>query len=153
MPIYLQIGPAKEGVNAHLRRVVVDEERAITGESKDPDHIGWIPVEAFEFDKPVNGSHTVKRDNVVPARLLFGVDFICTRVVDGTSLAIFKLAMGDDLEELAATIDLVFDETLRLSVYLSSVIVSSYSTSPRGGPNPIETFTLNWDRIDLDYGR
>src|SRR5689334_21946143 len=70
--IYMQMGPVDKFGN-------IDKSQAIQGTSKDDGHVGWIPVQSAGLDVNDRG----RRQEIT-----------CSRLVDGTSVTLMKMAMG-----------------------------------------------------------
>ena len=128
----------------------------ITGESQDPNHVGWIEVDSYQFDTIRAAAATPETRRA--AALAEIHDLKVTKLVDPKS--------SPKLHEAAATGRHLPRVTLQLTrkapgaepylvIEMKDVIISSVTTSPHANganaPAPTETLTLNYGKIEWVY--
>jgi type VI protein secretion system component Hcp len=127
MSIYLQIGEMdKDGK--------MDSRSVMQGTSKDEGHVGWIPVQAFDFSSSDR------------------FELICYRLVDGTSTKLFRMAFYS-----ARPVAIIVEVTNARKQVIQRITyrdayLSRYSSSPAGN-NPSESFTISYLKQTIEYVR
>ena len=144
LPLLLHAPPAASAVDLFLK--VGD----IKGESTDDQHKDWIDLLSYQFGAS-NDSSSVG-GGAGAGKVAFS-DFSFTKLVDASSpLLLQATASGKRFAD--AILDVVnvggMGGSSFLTYTLENVSVTSFSQSS-GGDIPLDSFSLNFDKIRMDY--
>lgn len=124
----------------------------IDGESQDDKHTKEIQLESFSLGTNNIGSSGV--GSGVGAGKVSFQDLNCTKLVDSASpLLLKKCAMGEHIAQAVLTVRKAGGKQEDyLQIKLSDLIISSVVHSgSAAGDLPMESFSINYSKIDMGY--
>ncbi len=138
--------PAPAALNAYMK---ID---GVTGDSRNPRHMGWIEIGSVQLDQIRNSLSAGGATSGAAASKIHFQEFSIAKKVDAATPKLFEAATKG---KHFATVTIEMRKAgggpqEYLVIKLENVLVSSYRAAGPGGAGPEESMTLNFTRATIE---
>ncbi len=140
--------PARAAFDSYLK---ID---GIDGEAKDPNHMGWMEVDSFQFDALRRASVGGASENARAGNVTFHEITLTKRFDKASPKLAEALSNGKPFRNATIEVRKAGEHPMEyLRITLENVLISSYQAGrpSSGDATPTETLTLNFTKIEYAY--